>query len=106
MGFFFVEPDIYRKYRAQVVEMSQSVQINIHEHLPADKRQPGFSDAQIAEKLGLDERTIVEIRCVAERDQYGVDEFEKALEFKDRSCRGYAEQGLAFSTKKYLKRKR
>lgn len=104
MSFFFVDPDVYKKYRSRVVEMSQSIQINYQEHLPSEKRTTGFSDEQIANKLGLDVRTVIEIRCVAERDQYDIDEFEKALDFKERTCRGYAKQGLAFVTKKYLKK--
>lgn len=106
MPFYFVDPEVYKKYRDQVVEMSQSIQINYPEHMPAEKRRPGFSDEQIAEKLGLDARTVAEIRCVAEREAYDVDEWERAVEFKDRQCRGYAEQGLSFTTKKYIAAKK
>jgi len=102
MAFYFVDPEIYRKYRDQVVEMAQSIQVNYPEHMPADQRQPGFSDEQIGDKLGLDPRTVAEIRCVAEREAYDVDEWEKAVAFKDKQCRGYAEQGLSFTTKKYF----
>lgn len=103
MSFTFVDPTTYRKYRDQVIEMSQSIQVNYQEFLPPERRRPGYSDREIADKLGLDERTVVEIRCVAEREFYSIDEFEKALDFKDRACRGYAAQGLSFSTKRYLK---
>ena len=84
--------------------MSQSIQINTPEHLPPDKRQPGFSDRQIAEKIGIEERVVREIRCVAEREYYPVDEWERALEFKDRACKGYATSGVAYATKKYIDR--
>ena len=106
MPFYFVDPEVYKKYRDQVVEMSQSIQVNYPEHMPAHLRKPGFSDEEIAEKLGLDARTVSEIRCVAERETYDVDEWEKAVEFKDRACRGYAEQGLSFTTKKYFKKRK
>ena len=45
-----------------------------------------------------------EIRCVAEREYYGLEEWQKAIDFKDRACRGYARQGLSFVTKKHVKR--
>ena len=48
MSFFFVEPEIYKKYKDQVLEMSQSIQVNYVEHLAPEKRKPGFSDKQIA----------------------------------------------------------
>jgi putative NIF3 family GTP cyclohydrolase 1 type 2 len=102
--FLFVEPEVYEKYKEEVLALSQAIQINYPEHMPADKRRPGLTDKQIAERLGLDERTVVEIRCVAEREYYPIDEWEKAREFKDRVCRGYAEQGLAFVTKKYIRK--
>jgi len=56
MGFYFVDPETYNKYKDEVLELSHAVQINFQEHLPADKRKPGLSDKQIAEKLGLEER--------------------------------------------------
>ena len=83
MSFFFVEPEIYKKYKDQVLEMSQSIQVNYVEHLAPEKRKPGFSDKQIAEKLGLDERIVREIRCVGEREFYDVEEWEKATTFKE-----------------------
>lgn len=104
MGFYFVDPELYRKYKDQVLSMSQAIQINYPEHLPPAMRQPGFSDRQIAEKLGIEERVVREIRCVAEREYYPVDEWERALEFKDRACKGYAESGVAYATKKYIDR--
>ncbi len=104
MGFYFVDPDVYEKYKEQVLGMSQAIQINYPEHLPPEKRKPGFSDRQIAERLGIEERVVREIRCVAEREYYPIEEWERALEFKDRACRGYAEGGVAYATKKYLKK--
>jgi len=104
MGFYFVDTELYHRHKEAVLAMSQAIQINYPEHLPPEKRQPGFSDRQIAEKLGLEERVVREIRCVAEREFYPVDEWERALEFKDRACKGFAENGVAFSTKKYIDR--
>jgi ribosome-binding protein aMBF1 (putative translation factor) len=102
MSFFFVDPQTYKKYRNDVINLAQSIQVNYQEHLPAEKRQPGLSDRQIAKKLGLEERVVREIRCVAERDAYPIEEFEAALKFKDETCRNFAREGLSSVTKKYL----
>jgi len=104
MWLYFVDTALYHQYKGQVLAMSQAIQINYPEHLPPERRQPGFSDRQIAEKLGIEERVVREIRCVAEREFYPIDEWEAALEFKDRACKGFAAGGVAFSTKKYIDR--
>ena len=44
MGFYFVDPKTYEKYKDEVLALSRAVQINFQEHLPAEKRQPGLSD--------------------------------------------------------------
>jgi len=104
MGFYFVDPELYRRYKDEVLALSQSIQINYQEQLPADKRQPGLTDRAIAEKLSLEERVVREIRCVGEREYYSIDEWEEALRFKDEACRNYAREGLSSVTKKYLKK--
>jgi hypothetical protein len=43
---------------------------------------------------------------VAERDYYPIEECQRAIEFKERACRGYAERGVSYATKKYLKREK
>jgi hypothetical protein len=106
MSFFHVDPATYAKYRDRVIAMGQSMQVNYKEDLPPDERRPGYSDEQIAAELGLDTRTVTEIRCVAEREYYGVDEWQKAIEFKEQACRGYAERGVAHATAKYLKHRK
>ena len=103
MSFYYVDPQTYKKYRDQVIAMSQSIQVNYPENLPPEKRRPGFSDEQIAAKLGLDKHTVTEIRCVAEREYYGIEEWQKAIEFKERACRGYAKGGLGYTTSAYFK---
>lgn len=102
MVFYFVDPATYNKYKDQVLELSHAVQVNFQEHLPADKRQPGLTDQQIADKLGLDLQTVREIRCVAERDKYPLDEFEAAIRFKDKACRDYAKRGMSAVMEKYV----
>ncbi len=73
MPVFKLDPEVYKRYKDEVLKLCNSFQ---------KIDQPGLSDKQIAERLGLDERTVTEIRCVAERDCYSLDEWEKAIEFK------------------------
>lgn len=89
MGVFTVDPAVYRQYKDEVLRLSNSFQRNIKIDLP--NRMRGLSDKEIAECLGLDERTVSEIRCVAERDCYGLDEWERAIAFKEKACREYLE---------------
>ena len=96
MSFFFVEPEVFRKYKDEVLRLSDSTQINFQEHLPVEERRRGLSDKEIAERLELDERTVCEIRVVAERDVYGLEEWQKAIEFKDKACRAFAKHGLSY----------
>ena len=103
MGFYFVDPETYEKYKDEILEMSHAVQVNVQEQLPAEKRRPGFSDKQIAEKLGLELQVVREIRCVAERDKDPLDEFEEAIRFKDKACRDYAKRGMSAVMEKYVK---
>jgi ribosome-binding protein aMBF1 (putative translation factor) len=103
MGFYFVDPETYKKYKDEILELSHAVQVNFQEHLPAEKRQPGLSDKQIAEKLGLELHVVREIRCVAERDKYPLDEFEEAIRFKEKACREYSVRGMSAVMEKYVK---
>ncbi len=48
MSFFYVDPDTYRRYRDEVLALSDSVQVNYPEHLSPDLRSPALSDEQIA----------------------------------------------------------
>ena len=96
MGFFFIDPEIYQRYKDDVLQLSNSFQVNIQEHLPAGSRQRGLSDREIADQLGLEERLVREIRVVAERDYYPLDEWEKAIEFKDKACRAFAKHGNSY----------
>lgn len=104
MAFYFVDPETYKQYKDEVLDLSHAVQVNFQEHLPADKRHPGLSDRQIAEKLGLEEKVVREIRCVAERDKYSLDEFEEAIRFKEKACRDYSVEGMSSVMRKYVKK--
>ena len=101
---YYIDPEIYNQYRDAVIALSQSIQINYPENLPPAKRRPGLSDEQIAEELGIEVNVAREIRCVAEREYYTLDEWQKALIFKERACREYSERGLSSVTKKYIQK--
>jgi hypothetical protein len=68
-----LDPDVYRRYRHEVLRLSNSFQ-------RIGRR--GLSDREIADRLGLAEAIVTEIRCVAERDAYSLEEWERAIEFK------------------------
>lgn len=106
MSFFFVDPETYRKYKDQVLALSHAVQVDFQEHLPPDPRHPALSDREIGERLGLEERVVREIRCVAERDKYGIEEFEAAAQFKDRACRDWARSGMSAVMKPHVDKSR
>lgn len=82
---FTLDPEIYRQYREQVQARCNSFQ---------RMGQRGMSDKEIAAELGLPERVVTEIRCVAERDTYSLDEWERAIEFKRRACREWQAAAL------------
>jgi hypothetical protein len=85
MGIFKLDPEVYRQHRDEVLRLSNSFQ---------RIGQRGLSDREIAARLGLDERTVTEIRCVVERDVYSLDEWERAIEFKRTACLEWAALAL------------
>jgi hypothetical protein len=89
-----VDPELYRRHKDAILDLASSFQRDVNEHLPPDQRRRGLSDREIAERLGLEERVVTEIRCVAERDRYGLDEWERAIEFKRKACRDYVERKI------------
>jgi hypothetical protein len=96
MGGFFIDPETYKQYKDEILRLSNSFQTNVQEHLPAGQRQRGLSDSEIAARLDLEERVVREIRVVAERDYYPLDEWERAIEFKDKACRAFAKHGNSY----------
>ena len=100
MTFSYLDPEIYKKYRDAVIELSNSIQIDINEHLPPGQRRRGLSDREIAERLQLDEATVTEIRAIAERDYYDLAEWDRAIEFKRKACREYVENRIGLKPRK------
>jgi DNA-directed RNA polymerase specialized sigma subunit len=93
-GFHVVDPELYRRYRAEIVQMSNSHQVNINEFLPAGVRQRAMTDAEIADELGLDLRDVTEIRVVAEHDEFPIEEYEASARFKDAAAASYRQGGV------------
>lgn len=93
-GFHVVDPDLYDAYRDQVLALANSDQHDINEFLPEGVRRRAWTDAEIAEHLGLDIRDVTEIRVVAEHDKYGLEEFEASARFKDAAAASYREGGV------------
>ena len=94
-GFHVVDPDLYDRYRVEVLALTNSYQVDINEFLPNDgTRKRGLSDAEIAERLGLDIRDVTEIRVVAEHDEYPIEEYEASARFKDAAAASYLEGGV------------
>jgi hypothetical protein len=82
---FKLDPDLYQRHKDEVLRLSNSFQrIGTR----------GLSDREIAERLGLDERVVTEIRCVAERDLYPLEEWDRAIDFKRRACREWQAAAL------------
>ena len=93
-GFHIVDPDLYDQYKDQILELGNSNQRNINEFLPEGVRARAWTDAEIAEHLGLDIRDVTEIRVVAEHDKYGIEEYEASARFKDAASESYRLGGV------------
>ncbi len=71
---YAISPELYRKYRDEVLNLSNSIQ---------GGRKRGLSVEEIAMKLGLDVRDVKEILSIAEKDM-PFQEWEKADRFKEK----------------------
>jgi hypothetical protein len=82
---FNLDPELYRRHKDEVLRLSNSFQrIGTR----------GLSDREIAERLDLEEAVVTEIRCVAERDLYPLEEWDHAIDFKRRACRDWQAAAL------------
>ncbi len=83
MGLYIVDPELYEKYKDEVLKRSPSFQ-------RTDKR--AMSDQEIADELGLAVRDVTQIRCIAERDLYPIEMFQESIDFKREAARDYAKK--------------
>ena len=76
----YISPELYRKYKHQVLEMSPAIQY--YEGTTARREFNSLSDQEIADRLGLDAEDVTEIRCIAEVDLLPADVWLKSDNWK------------------------
>ena len=77
----FISPDLYNKYKEIVLGYTNALQRREGE-IPVRR----FTDKEIAEKIGLTEGEVREIRCIAERDLHPIERWLEAWDFKQERC--------------------
>ena len=81
----YVSPELYHKYKHQVLEMSPAIQY--YEGTVMQRESSCLSDQEIAERLGLDVEDVTEIRCIAEIDLLPADTWMKSANWKRERAR-------------------
>ena len=76
----YVSPEIYNKYKNQVLEMSPALQY--YDGTTLVRESSTLTDQEISDRLGLNVEEITEIRCIAEIDYFPADAWLKAAEWK------------------------
>lgn len=76
----YVSPELYHKYKHQVLEMSPAIQY--YEGTTMQRESSCLTDQEIAERLGLDVEDVTEIRCIAEIDLLPADAWLKSENWK------------------------
>ncbi len=83
----YISPEIYDKYKQQVLEMSLAVQNYIG--IEQQRIESCLTDAEIADKLGLSAPQVREIRTIAFNDLHPADMWLASDEEKRRKCQRY-----------------
>mgnify|MGYP001081937554 CR=1 FL=1 len=80
---YCVPVDLYKKYKDKVLRLSLSYQewVTSEDSSVILKRVSGFTDEEIADRVGLNEDTVRRIRCMAEWD-IPMEVWRNAAEFK------------------------
>lgn len=76
----YVSPELYHKYKRQVLEMSPAIQY--YEGTTLQRESSSLTDQEIADRLGLDVDEVTEIRCIAEIDLLPADAWLKSENWK------------------------
>ncbi len=76
----YVSPELYEKYKQQVLEMSLAIQNYVG--TTQVRETSSLTDREIAERLGLDVADVTEIRCMAEIDLLPADAWLKSVDWK------------------------
>ena len=87
----YVSPELYHKYKHQVLEMSPAIQY--YEGTTLQRETSSLTDQEIADRLGLDVCDVTEIRCIAEIDLLPADAWSKAENWKrEKALRSFEKQ--------------
>ena len=81
----YISPELYNKYKHQVLEMSLAIQY--YEGTVAKRESSSLSDQEIADRLGLDVADVTEIRCIAEVDLLPADSWIQSADWKREKAR-------------------
>ena len=76
----YVSPELYNKYKHQVLEMSPAIQY--YEGTTLIRESSCLTDQEIADRLGLDVDEVTEIRCIAEIDLLPADTWLRSANWK------------------------
>ena len=88
----FVSPELYHKYKHQVLELSPAIQY--YEGTTLKRESSCLTDQEIADRLGLDVDEVTEIRCIAEIDLLPADAWLKAHDWlRDKARRASVSEG-------------
>ena len=88
----YVSPELYNKYKHQILEMSPAIQY--YEGTTAIRESSCLSDQEIADRLGLDVEDVTEIRCIAEIDLLPADAWIKSDNWKREMAQKSLEERL------------
>ncbi len=81
----YLSPELYHKYKHQVLEMSPAIQY--YQGTEAQRESSSLSDQEIADRLGLDVADVTEIRCIAEIDLLPADTWMESANWKQEAVR-------------------
>jgi hypothetical protein len=76
----YVSPELYNKYKHQVLEMSPAIQC--YEGTEARRESSSLTDQEIADRLGLHVEDVTEIRCIAELELLPADTWLQSANWK------------------------
>jgi ribosome-binding protein aMBF1 (putative translation factor) len=88
----YLDPEIYNKYKQQVLDMSLAVQYYVG--VEQQRESSCLSDGEIAQRLGLSVQEVSEIRTIAENDLMPADTWMKSDEEKRRKAKAFFSKRL------------
>ena len=80
----YISPDLYSKFKQQVLDMSLAVQYYIG--LEQQRESSCLSDEEIGQRLGLSADEVTEIRTIAENDLLPANAWMESDQEKRRKC--------------------